>query len=177
VVRSAKRSARKRAQALVEFAFILPVLLIIVLGSIEIGRAFVFGVTVQDAARQAARLAANARVNPGITDANIVQRLVDTSSPAMLGCTVTSPVTSTPVTFNCGGGTWTITMTITPAGSGSTYSTFSAVPASSRAQLNGGTVEVKAAGSVSLLAGFTSGWNGMALYQINVQGDAIMVMM
>ena len=172
----AHRPTRTRGQALVEFAFILPVMLVIVLGSIEIGRAFVFGVAVQDGARQAARLAANARVNPGITDAAIVQRFVDGSLPAMQGCSVPT-FTSTPVTFTCGGGTWTITETVTPAASATSYSTFAAVLGTSKAQLNGGTVELKAVGSVSLLAGFATGWSGVALYQITVQGDAVMVVL
>jgi Flp pilus assembly protein TadG len=177
VVRSAQCSLRARGQALVEFAFILPVMLIIVLGTIEIGRAFVFGVAVQDGAREAARLGANARLNAGITDAYVVQRLVDASSPAMLGCMPPTTVTSTPVSFTCGGGTWTITLNVTPGGSSTSYSTFAAVPASALSQLNGGTVEVKAVGSVSLLAGFLTGWTGMGLYQIQVQGDAVMVVM
>ena len=165
-----------RGQALVEFAFILPVMLLIVLGSIEVGRALVFGVAVQDASRQATRLAANARVDPGVTDATIIQRLVDASSPAMLGCTAPSSVTSTPITFTCGGGTWTITEAITPSGSGTSYSTISGVPSTALGQLNGGTVSVKAVGSVSLLSGLATGW-GLSLYQITVQGNAVMVLL
>jgi Flp pilus assembly protein TadG len=161
----------------VEFAFILPVMLIIVLGTIEIGRAFVFGVAVQDGAREAARVAANARLNAGTTDAYIVQRVIDASSPAMLGCTGPASVTSTPVTFTCGGGTWTITLAVKPSGSATSYSAFSAVPSAALGQLNGGTVEVKAVGSVSLLAGLATGWRGMQLYQVTVQGDAIMVVL
>jgi Flp pilus assembly protein TadG len=152
-------------------------MLIIVLGSIEIGRALVFGVAVQNAAREATRLAANARLDPGITDAYIVQRVVDAASPAMLGCTPPSSVTSTPVTFTCGGGTWTITESVTPNGSATSYSTFSSIPSSGLSQLNGGTVEVKAVGSVALLAGFATGWRGLSLYQITVQGDAVMVVL
>jgi Flp pilus assembly protein TadG len=167
---------RTRGQSLVELAFILPVMLIIVLGSIEIGRAFVFGVAVQDAAREAARVAANARVDPGITDTYIVQRLVDAASPAMLGCSPPA-ISSTPVSFTCGGGTWTVTMAVTPSGSATSYSTFSGVPASALGNLNGGTVEVKAVGSVALLAGFATGWRGLSLYQIGLQGDAVMVVL
>ena len=172
VVRSPQRSSRAHGQALVEFAFILPVFLILVLGMIEIGRAFVFGVAVQDAARQAARLAANARLNASVTDAAIMQRVIDASSPAMLGC---SAPASPPADLTCGGGTWTLTLTVTPNGSSTSYPSLAAVPGS--AQLNGGTVEVRAVGSVSLLAGFATGWAGLSLYQIHVQGDAVMVVL
>ncbi len=168
-----------RGQALVEFAFVLPVLLIIVFGMIELGRAFVFGVAVQDAARNAARLAANARINPGITDAVILQRLVDASSPAMVGCAVPASTTSTPVTLTCGGGTWTVTMAVTPNGwpASSSSSSFSALPTSGVAQLNGGTVEVKVVGSVSLLNGLSTGTMGLRLYSVTVQGDAVMAVL
>lgn len=162
---------------MVEFALILPVMLVFVLGLIEIGRAFVFGVAVQDGAREAARLAANGRLNPALTDAAVLQRLVDGSSPAMLGCSVLSSTSTSPVTMTCGGGTWTLSMRVTPNGSSTSYPSLSALPSSARAQLNGGTVEVKAVGSVSLLAGFATGWANMALQQIRVQGDAVMVVL
>ena len=67
---------RAAGQSLVELALILPVFLIIVLGSIDIGRGFIFGVAVQDGARESTRVAANARVDPGVTDAFIVQRVI-----------------------------------------------------------------------------------------------------
>jgi Flp pilus assembly protein TadG len=158
-------------------AFILPVMLLIVLGSIEIGRAFVFGVAVQDAAREATRLAANARLDASVTDAAIVQRALDSAAPALLGCAPVTSVASTPVSFSCGGGSWTITTKVTPSGSATSYSSFSSIPSSALGQLNGGNVEVKVAGSVSLLAGLTTGWSGLSLYQIGVQGDAVMVVL
>jgi Flp pilus assembly protein TadG len=169
--------SRSAGQAIVEMALILPVMLIIVLGTIEIGRAFVFGVAVQDAARQATRLAANARVDPGITDTAIIRRAIDAAAPAMVGCSPPTSVTSTPVSFSCGGGSWTITTSVKPSGSASSYSSFVNVPSASIGELNGGTVEVKVVGSVSLLAGFATGWNGLALYQIGVQGDSVMVVL
>src|SRR5918911_1600980 len=75
-----------RAQALVEFAFVLPVLLVLTLGMIDLGRTFVFGVAVQNGAREAARLGAKAYLDPTITDTLILQRLIDASSPALTGC-------------------------------------------------------------------------------------------
>jgi Flp pilus assembly protein TadG len=177
VTDSRGNAARSTGQSIVELALILPVFLIILLGSIEIGRGFVFGVAVQNAAREATRIAANARLDAGVTDAYIVQRVIDAASPAMLGCVAPASVASTPVTFDCGGGSWTITMNMIPAGSGTSYTTFSSVPTSARGQLNGGTVEVKAVGSVSLLAGFATAWRGLSLYQVTVQGDAMMVIL
>jgi Flp pilus assembly protein TadG len=166
-----------QAQAVVEFALILPVTLLLLLGMIETGRAFVFGVSVQNGAREAARLAANERVNPGLTDSFFLQRLIDSSAPAMAGCTLPSTVTSTPVTFTCGGGTWTLTLAVTPNGSSTSVSSFSALTAAQKAQMNGGQVEVKAIGSVSLLAGLNTGSSPLSLYNIAVQGDAIMAVL
>jgi hypothetical protein len=174
-----------RAQALIEFAIILPVTLLLMLGLIEIGRGFVFGVTVQDGAHQGARLAANARVNPAITDRMILQRLIDGSLPALAGCALPTPITSTPVILvnpatsqpPCGGGTWTLTLAITPNGSATSRSSFSALSAAELAQLNGGSIEVQAVGAVALLAGLNTGSVGLTLPQIRVQGDAVMVVL
>jgi Flp pilus assembly protein TadG len=168
---------RTRAQALVEFAFILPVTLLLVLGLIETGRAFVFGVAVQDGAREAARVAANARLNPSITDNVILQRAIDASAPALAGCTLPGTVTSTPVTFSCGGGSWTLTMAVTPSGSATSESSLANLTAAEKLQMNGGQVEVKTIGQVSLLAGLNTGAPLFNLYQITVQGDAIMAVL
>jgi Flp pilus assembly protein TadG len=176
-----RKTSPQRGQALVEFAFVLPVMLVILLGLIEIGRGFVLGVAAQDGARQAARLAANGRSNPGITDTSIVQRLIDGAAPALAGCSLAGPVTATPVTLaGCGTATWTVTESITPnTGSGAVYSSFAqALASADAANLNGATVEVTVSSpSVALLAGFTTGWGGMRLYQIPVRGDAQMVVL
>jgi Flp pilus assembly protein TadG len=169
---------RAAGQALIEFALILPVVLILALGMIEIGRGFVFGVAAQDAARQAARVAANARLDPTITDALILQRFIDSAAPAMSGCTLPGTITSTPVSLICpaGAGTWTLTEVVTPKGY-APASSLSELSSAARANLNGGTVEVKAVGSVSVLKGFSTGAMGLGLYGINVQGDAVMVLL
>jgi hypothetical protein len=179
--------APRQAQALIEFALVLPVTLLLLLGLIEIGRGFVFGVTVQDGARQGARLAANARVNPAITDTMILQRLIDSASPAMTGCVLPKPLPnpSTPVILlnpvtnlpPCGGGIWTLTLAITPNGSSTSKPSFSALSTAELGQLNGGTAKVRAVGAVSLLAGLNTGSPGLALYQVGVQGDAVMVVL
>jgi hypothetical protein len=113
-----------------------------------------------------------------------LQRLIDSSAPAMAGCTLPSTIVSTPITLVnaqgnpwCGGGTWTLTLAVTPKGSSISASSFSSLDALQRAQLNGGQVEVKAVGSVALLAGLNTGSPLLKLYQIGVQGDAIMAVL
>jgi len=56
-----------RGQALVEMALLLPVILLILIGSIEFGRAFYYKVRTINAAREAARLLV---VTPSLTNAN-----------------------------------------------------------------------------------------------------------
>jgi hypothetical protein len=56
-------------------------------------------------------------------------------------------------------------------------SSFSALTAAQKTQMNGGQVEVKAVGSVSLLAGLNTGSTPLSLYNIAVQGDAIMAVL
>jgi Flp pilus assembly protein TadG len=169
---------RAAGQALIEFAVILPVMLVLVLGTIDLGRGFIFGVSTQDAARQAARLAANARLDPSLTDRVILQRLIDSAAPAMSGCSLPASITSTPVSLTCppAAGTWSLTLVVTPNGY-SAASTFGSLSSTARAHLNGGTVEAKAVGSVSLLKGFSTGAMGLSLYGITVQGDAAMVIL
>lgn len=142
--------AALRAQALVELAVILPVLLIIVLGTIDLGRAFMFGVTVQDATREAARLGAKAALDSSVTDTVILQRLIDASGTVLSGCTAVT------TTQTCGGSTWTLSVA---------YHT---------SKTSGQLVEVKAVGSVSLLAGFRTGAFNLGLSSITVQGDSWM---
>lgn len=53
-----KRRSKSRAQALVEFALTLPILMLLVAGLLELGRGYTFGVATSDAARDAARYVA-----------------------------------------------------------------------------------------------------------------------
>jgi Flp pilus assembly protein TadG len=133
---------RQRAQALVEFAFILPVTLILLLGMIDLGRAFVFGVTVQEGAREAARLAAKSAFDATVTDAAVLGRLVASSNPALISCPAVTTANQV-----CGGGTWTFTLGVTTPG-GTTYTTIAAARAADA--LAGSQVTVTAAGSVAL---------------------------
>ena len=153
-----------RAQALVEFAFVLPIMLILTLGLFDLGRAFVLGISVQEGARQAARLAAAAGYETTITDAAVLGRLIASSSPALVGCPPTPGVDQT-----CGGGTWRFTVDV------GGYQTIAA--ARNANALSGANVRVTAAGSVALLPGFQTGAFGLTLPQIGVQGQAAMVVL
>ena len=155
----------RRAQALVELSLVLPVVLIMLLGMIDLGRAFVFGVAVEQGAREAARVASTSALDATVTDSVVIQRYIEASAPAITDCARTI---STPQ--QCGGGTWTFSITITS--DDSTYSSL-AQARSSEASLSGSRVEVKANGSVAMFAGVFTG--PLGLNQISVKGDAVMV--
>ena len=53
-----KKANRNRAQALVEFAIALPILILLVAGVLELGRGYSYAVATSDAARDGARAAA-----------------------------------------------------------------------------------------------------------------------
>jgi Flp pilus assembly protein TadG len=157
-----------RGQSLVEFALILPVLLFMTLGIIDLGRAFVYGVSAQQAAREAARYASRLVVNANVTDASVLQRFIDAANPAMQGCTaVTTEQT-------CGGGTWQMTIAATPPGSGTSYASIATATAfSSNPYLSGGSITVRAHGSVALLGGMCFSQT-LCLPAIGVHGESTM---
>jgi Flp pilus assembly protein TadG len=152
-----------RGQALVELALVLPVILVMLLGMSDLGRAFVFGVAVQQGAREGARIASNAALDPSVTDSAVLQQLIVASAPAIGGCAAVVDAQQT-----CGGGTWIFNIHVTPASGAPTYSSLASAR-SGLASLSGSHVEVRAYGSVALFAGVLSG------AQITVQGDAVMV--
>jgi Flp pilus assembly protein TadG len=164
------RSSRKAqpAQALVEFAFVLPVILILLLGMIDFGRAFVFGVAAQEGARQAARLAASANNDVNVDDGAVLGRLVASSAPALTGCAA-----NTNANQSCNGGTWTFNVCVSNNGGPCT----TVATARSANTLAGSKVTVTAAGSVSLLAGFQTGAFGLSLPSITVHGQSSMVVL
>lgn len=159
---------RLRAQAVIEFALIVPVLLILVLGLIDLGRAFVFGVSIQEGARQATRLAASSNYDINVDDNAVLGRLVAASAPALVGCNA-----STTPNQSCNGGTWSLNLSV--VNGAMTYPTVAAARAANA--LPGSTVTVTANGSVALLAGFRTEFLGLALPQIGVQGQAVMVVL
>lgn len=80
---STSRKARDRGTAAVEFALVLPVLLLIVFGIIDFGRALNAQITLTGAAREGVRLAAL-----GYPDAAIQAR-VAAAAPGLSGLTAT----------------------------------------------------------------------------------------
>jgi len=70
-----RRSRRERGQALVEFAFVVPIFLILVLGMVDFGWALRSWITVTNSAREAARIGA-----VGASCDDVKQRAVDTSA-------------------------------------------------------------------------------------------------
>ena len=61
---AARRGHRSRGQALVEFAFVFPVIVLLAFGFIDVGRAVFSHNTLTNAARQGARVAAVNQVDP-----------------------------------------------------------------------------------------------------------------
>jgi Flp pilus assembly protein TadG len=157
----------------VEFAVIVPVLLLLVLGMIDLGRAFTFGVSTTQGAREAARYASRLSVNSSVTDTTVVQRLIDASSPALQGC---QPLIGTQQT--CGGGSWTFTVSATPPGSATAYSSIALAQANTlnNPLLSGGQITVTAKGAVALLGGYCLG-QSLCMPSIAVQGQASMEFM
>ena len=145
-----------RAQALVEFAFVVPVLLVLTLGMIDLGRAFVFGIAVQNGAREAARLAATAGLDPSVTTQVVLQRLIDASAPAIASptCAATAGAIDLSGT-NC---PWHASVsTITRGG-----------PV---------TVTVRTNRNISFVGGLLTGAFGLSLSPFQVQGSASMVVL
>ncbi|MCL5046331.1 MAG: pilus assembly protein [Actinobacteria bacterium] len=73
-------SGREKGQAMVEFALILPVLLLIIMGIMEFGRAYSAYLTIQNASREGARLGVTGTTDTEITAAvNQVASTLDTA--------------------------------------------------------------------------------------------------
>jgi Flp pilus assembly protein TadG len=162
------KNRNEAAQAVVEFAVLLPAMLLLLLGLIDLGRAFVFGVAVQEGARQAARLAASANYDVNVDDSAVLGRLVAASAPALAGCPA-----STTANQACNGGTWSFSLSI--ENGGFSYATLAA--ARTAGALPGAKVTATARGSVGLLPGVNTGAFGMTMPQLGVRGQAAMVVL
>lgn len=90
-----RRKATDRGAAMVEFAILLPLLLLVIAGIVDLGRAFFTQVALSNAAREGARYAV---VDSGATAA-LVQQRAQASAPGL-----TPPLTAA-VTLCAGGGT------------------------------------------------------------------------
>jgi len=90
---SPARRKRQESQALIEFALISPVLLLLVFGIIDIGRAVFYYDTLNHAAREGARTAVRASATlPTNTD------VLNTVTQQMVGAPVSEPCPQGPVT-------------------------------------------------------------------------------
>jgi Flp pilus assembly protein TadG len=84
---------RQRSQALIEFALISPVLLLLLFGIVDIGRAVFYYDTINHAAREGARTAVRAS-SPLPTNADVLA----TVNTQLIGTPVTQPCPQGPVT-------------------------------------------------------------------------------
>lgn len=141
---------RPRSQALVELALVLPVALLIMMGVLDFGRAYLLNVSVQQGAREGARYAATAAQYPLVTDTLVRQRLIESSAPAMGG--VANTCTSGAGCTDSMGTVWTFT--ITPSGT----------------KTAGSPVTVTAVGALPLFTGFLTGYAG--INSIRLYGSA-----
>jgi Flp pilus assembly protein TadG len=62
----------RRGQSLVELALVMPVILVILLGAVDLGRAYYFQVSITDAAREGVRVASNPSRNDSDIRAAVV---------------------------------------------------------------------------------------------------------
>jgi hypothetical protein len=83
----------QRSQALIEFALVSPVLLLLLFGIVDIGRAVFYYDTVSHAAREGARVAVRAS-NPLPTNADILAAVTS----QIIGAPVTAPCPQGPLT-------------------------------------------------------------------------------
>jgi Flp pilus assembly protein TadG len=96
-----KRFGAEEAAQLVEFALVLPMLLLVVLGIAEFGFIFQRYEVVTNAAREGARMA----VLPGYTDADVIARVQTYVAQGRVTTTTTNPnIVITNVTIPVGAG-------------------------------------------------------------------------
>jgi len=89
-------------QALVEFAFVVPILLVLFLGIVDFGRAYYAGVVAEQAAREGARLGMGASPGTGIGVSEIQTQVRNALGYGCGGCPNWLGLTAAP-TLNVGG--------------------------------------------------------------------------
>jgi hypothetical protein len=92
-MRPPRRSVGQQSQALIEFALIAPVLLLLIFGIIDIGRAIFFYDTLTHAAREGARAAVSAS-NPLPTNSTVLNAVMR----QFIGAPVSEPCPQGPLT-------------------------------------------------------------------------------
>jgi len=149
---------RRRAQALVEFAFTVPVLMVMFLGMIDFSRAFYGAVVAEQAAREGARLGMGASNNEqipisdctGVTaPCTALVTQIDQAMGLCTGCYNTIFLNASDVTINIGG----------YKADGTTYGRyqgFTGNPSNATCTGNctGGSIQVEVKFNVPLLTGF-----------------------
>jgi Flp pilus assembly protein TadG len=87
--REAARDSRARGQSLVEFALVIPIIILLVVGFFEIGRAVFAYNTIANAARQAVRVAIVNQL-PDVTDCDASRPVEDPFEPhwSLRGCAI-----------------------------------------------------------------------------------------
>ena len=83
----------QRSQALAEFALVAPILLLMIFGIVDLGRAIFYYITIQHAAREGARVAALASASLP-TDANVL----DQAGGQLQGVSLAAPCPNGPLT-------------------------------------------------------------------------------
>jgi hypothetical protein len=142
---SSPATRRERGQALVEFALTFPILLLILVAVVDLGRAFYAGVVAEQAAREGARLAMGAVPGTGVTAANIETQVSTALGYGCAGCPNTLALSAAP--------------TIDIGGYGSTGTQFGRVDGSGTdavctTNCTGGQVRVEVTFNVPLYTGF-----------------------
>lgn len=101
---SYKSLSQQHGQSMIEFALILPLMVLVVAGIFDLGRAFYSSITITNAAREAARYGTlNPKLTQGICDAAMIEAqssgITLNYSNITISCntTVTCLSTSTPV--------------------------------------------------------------------------------
>ncbi len=84
-----RRRRGQRGQSLVEFAFVLPIIVLVIVAFVEIGRAVFAWNTIANAARQGARVAAVNQL-PDVTDCDESRPIEDPYEPhwSIRGCAI-----------------------------------------------------------------------------------------
>jgi Flp pilus assembly protein TadG len=130
--------ARERGQSLVELAFVLPVLLLLLVGIIEIGRFAYYSILVANAARAGAQYGAQSLAaaadttgisNAGTNDATGITapNTLTVTSTQSCGCATTSLGTcGTPTA--CAAGRWLVYVQVTATGSFSSLFSYPGLP-------------------------------------------------
>ena len=150
---------RQRSQALIEFALISPVLLLLLFGTVDIGRAVFYYDTINHAAREGARTAVRAS-SPLPTNADVL-------------ATVTTQLIGTPVTEPCPQGP--VTSATPPANAAWLYVTEQTPPSTVEAtppdNAPGGEYAVIAAGSCSAV----NPASGNARLQVTIRFNLVLI--